>query len=115
LKNGVAGEEGVHVLAVLGDVRRAAARPRDVLDEPRERRDAANEEGDNGAPVAGQLGVVAVDAMEVVHVRHGDVATADNVVAEKQVSGCFHGIVVTVNGGTHSVMRMEVMGPRKMV
>ena len=56
----------------------------DVIDEAWQRRDAANEEGGNGAPVAGKLGVVAVDAMEVVHVGHRDVATANNVIAMTQ-------------------------------
>lgn len=49
-----------------------------VVHKTRHRRRAANKESCNGAPVGSKLGRVAVDAMEVVHVRHGNVAPPDN-------------------------------------
>ncbi len=62
----------------------------DVIDKAGQRGDAADEEGDDGAPVASVSGRVAVDAVEVVHVRYGHVTASDNVVAaarEKRISG----------------------------
>ncbi len=59
----------------------AITRYNDVIDEPGERGDAADEEGNHGAPVAGESGRVAVHAVEVVHVWYRHVATTDDVVA----------------------------------
>ena len=53
----------------------------DVVDETRKRRHAADKERSNGAPVGGDLGLVAVNTMEPVHVRHGHVASPDDEVA----------------------------------
>lgn len=62
----------------------------DVVDEAGERGDAADEESDDGAPVASVSGRVAVDAVEVVHVGYGHVTASDDVVAaarDRRVSG----------------------------
>lgn len=53
-----------------------------VVDETWHRRDTSDEEGRNSAPVRSNLGLVAVHSMEVIHVRYGDLAAADNVVAK---------------------------------
>lgn len=42
----------------------------DVVDEAWERRNTANYEGEDGAPIRRIFGRVAVDAVEVVHVGH---------------------------------------------
>lgn len=63
----------------------------DVVDEAGERGNAANEEGGDGAPVASVSGRVAVDTVEVIHVRYGYVTVSDDVVAaarDKRISGC---------------------------
>ena len=56
----------------------------DVIDEARERRDAADKEGDDSAPVASVSGRVAVNAVEIVHVGYGHVTASDDVVAAGQ-------------------------------
>jgi hypothetical protein len=78
------------MLTAQRDAGLAIARCNDAVDEARERGDAADEEGGNGAPVASVSGRVAVDAMEIVHVGYGHVTAPDNVVAaarDKQISG----------------------------
>jgi hypothetical protein len=78
------------VLTAQRDAGLAIARGNDVVDEAGERGDAADEEGDYGAPVASVSGRVAVDAVEVVHVGYGHVAASDDVVAaarDKRISG----------------------------
>jgi hypothetical protein len=57
----------------------------DAVDETRERRNATDEEGGHRTPVAGEFGRVAVDTVEVVHVRYRHVALSDNVVAAIQL------------------------------
>ena len=69
------------MLTTRRDAGLAIARCNDVVDEAGEWGDAADEEGGNGAPVAGVSGRVAVDAVEVVHVGYGHVTTSDDVVA----------------------------------
>lgn len=71
------------------------ARYNDVVNEAGERGDAANEEGDDGTPVATVSGRVAVDAVEVVHVGYGHVTASDDVVAaarDKRISGYGRGM-----------------------
>ena len=78
------------MLTAQRDARLAIARYNDVVDEAWKRGNAADEEGDDGAPVASVSGRVAVDAVEVVHVRYGHVTASDDVVAaakEKRISG----------------------------
>ena len=78
------------MLTARRDASLAIARYNDVVDEPGERGDAADEEGGDGAPVATVSGRVAVDTMEVVHVGYGHVAASDDVVAaarDKRISG----------------------------
>jgi hypothetical protein len=59
-----------------------------VVDEAGERGDTADEESRNSTPVAGELGRIAVHAMEVVHVWYGDVSTSDDIVTvANHVSG----------------------------
>ena len=68
----------------------AKARYNDVVDEARERGDAADEERDDGTPVGSVSGRVAVNAVEVVHVGYGHVTASDDVVAaarDKRISG----------------------------
>ena len=82
---------GLQVLTAQRDAGLAIARCNDVVDEAGERGDAADEEGDNGAPVASVSGRVAVDTVEIVHVGHGHVTASDDVVAaarDKRISGC---------------------------
>ena len=69
------------MLTTRSDAGRAKARYNDVVDEAREWGNTANEEGGDGAPVGAESGRVAVDAVEVVHVGYGHVATSDDVVA----------------------------------
>ena len=52
-----------------------------AVDETGKRRNAANEESGHGTPVATVLGRVAVNTVEVVHVRDRHVTLADNEVA----------------------------------
>lgn len=91
----------------------------DIVDKTWERGDAADEEGGDGTPVAGVSGRVAVHAVEVVHVGYGYVTASDDEVAvarDKRISGCGRNNWGLVRlWGTNSVMRMDVMGPRKMV
>ena len=78
------------MLTAQRDASLAIACYNDVVDEAREWGDAANEEGDDGAPVASVSGRVAVDTVEIVHVGHGHVPASDNVVTEardKWISG----------------------------
>jgi len=85
---------GLQVLTARRDAGFAHARYNNVVDEAGERGDAADEEGGDGAPVASVSGRVAVDAVEVIHVRYGHVAAPDNVVAvarDKRISGCRRG------------------------
>lgn len=77
------------MLTTNRDTSGTITRCNDIVDEARERRDAADEEGDDGAPVAGELGRVAVHAVEVVHVGDRHVAAAHDVVVAHQ-DGC-HG------------------------
>ena len=72
---------GSQMLTTRRDAGLAHARYNDVVDEAGEWGDAADEEGGDGAPVAGVFGRVAVDAVEVVHVGYGHVTTSDDVVA----------------------------------
>lgn len=69
------------MLTALRDAGRAIARYNDVIYEAGERRDAADEEGGNGAPVGAEFGRVAVHAVEVVHVGYGYVPASDDEVA----------------------------------
>ena len=69
------------MLSSNGDAGRAETCFNDVVDEAGEWGDGADEEGGDGAPVAGVPGRVAVDAVEVVHVGYGHVTTSDDVVA----------------------------------
>jgi hypothetical protein len=107
------------VLAARRDAGLAIARFNDVVDEAGERGDAADEEGGDGAPVATVSGRVAIDAVEVVHVGYGHVTASDDVVTaarDKRINGYGRGRWGLCGiGGTHSVMRMDVMGPRKIV
>ena len=80
----------LQVLTAQRDASLAIACYNDVVDEAREWGDAANEEGDDGAPVASVSGRVAVHAVEVVHVGYGHVTASDDVVAaarDKRISG----------------------------
>jgi hypothetical protein len=64
-----------------------------VVDEAGEGGDAANEEGGDSAPVAGELGRVTVDTVEVVHIGYGnssatdDIVTTENILVDMDVVG----------------------------
>lgn len=58
-----------------------------IVDEAGERRDAADEKGDNGTPITSKFWRIAVDTVEVIHVGHGNSATPDDVVIGNQY-GC---------------------------
>jgi hypothetical protein len=89
----------------------------DIVDKARKRRDTTNEECDNGAPIGGKFGRIAVDTMKPVHVRYRHVASSDNEVAVvRYVSAYNHGKRGSVELEiTNSVMSMDVMGPKKIV
>jgi hypothetical protein len=110
---------GLQVLTAQRDAGLAIARYNDVVDEAGERGDAADEEGGDGAPVASVSGRVPVHAVEVVHVGYGHITASDDVVAvarDKRISGYGRGRWGYVGmWGTNSVMRMDVIGPRKIV
>ena len=72
---------GLQMLTTRRDASLAITCFDDVVDEAGEWGNAADEESDDGAPVCGVLGRVAIDAMEVVHVGYGHVATSDDKVA----------------------------------
>jgi hypothetical protein len=59
-----------------------------VVDESRKWGNAADEKGNNSTPVGAELGRVSVDAVEIVHIRDGDVTLSDNEVAATQISIC---------------------------
>lgn len=78
------------MLTTWRDLGRLTTRHNDVVDEARERGDAADEEGDDGTPVARVSGRVAVHAVEVIHVGYGHVTLSDDEVAvahDKRISG----------------------------
>lgn len=109
----------LQMLTTRRDAGLAISRYNDVVDEAGKWGDAANEKGGDGAPVAGVSGGVAVDAVKVVHVGYGHVTTSDDVVAAAETNGLVDTDVVGGScvglWGTNSVIRMDVMGPRKMV
>ena len=63
------------------DAGRLTTRNNDIVDEARERGNAADEEGDHGTPIARVSGRVAVHAVEVIHVGYGYVTLSDDEVA----------------------------------
>jgi hypothetical protein len=66
------------------DTGRAITRYNNVVYKAREWGNAANEESDNGSPVASVSGRITVDTVEVVHIRYGHIATSDDIVAAVQ-------------------------------
>lgn len=112
------GEGGIQMLATERNLGRLTTRNNDTIHETGKRRDTADDEGHHGAPVGGVVRGVAVDAVEVVHVWYGDVSSANNEVAEIVSAVCLHRRGWEGEGermGTHSVIRIEVIGPRKIV
>lgn len=77
----IAVPDAEQVLAADGDARGAVSGDDNVVHEARQRRDAADEEGGGGPPIRCELIRVPVDAVEVVHVGHGDAAAAEEEVA----------------------------------
>jgi hypothetical protein len=78
------------VLTAQSDAGFAITSYNDVIDEAGQRGDAADEKGDDGAPVASVSGRVAIDAVEVVHVRYRHVTASDDEVTaaeNKRISG----------------------------
>lgn len=69
------------MLTTHRDASGAQAGHNNVVDEAWKRRDAADEECGNGAPVAAIFGRVAVDTVEVIHIRYGHVTASDDIVA----------------------------------
>lgn len=84
----------------------------DAVDEAGKRRSKSDDECYNSTPVCRKLGRVAIDAIELVHIRYRDVATTSNVVAMIWLITCD---ILSKRSSTHSVMMMAVMGPRKIV
>lgn len=84
-----------------------------VIDKAWEGGNAADDESNNGTPVGGVLWRVAVDAVEVVHVGYRNISAMNEEVAVRKVSK--HEWDTRIIRWTNSVMRMEVIGPRKMV
>lgn len=75
------------MLTAQRDAGLAIARYNNVVDEAGKWGDAADEEGDDGAPVGSESGRVAVNAVEVVHSRYGHITASDNVVAAARNEG----------------------------
>ena len=73
------------MLTAYGDLGGALACYNNVVDEAGKRGNTADGEGSDGTPVGAELGRVAVDAVEVVHVGHGHVTAADDVVAKESI------------------------------
>ena len=73
----------LQMLAADGDLSGALACYDNVVDEAGKWGNAADREGGNGTPVGAELGRVAVDAVEVVHVGDGHVTASDDVVAKE--------------------------------
>ena len=71
------------MLTAYGDLGGALACYNNVVDEAGKRGNTADGEGSDGTPVGAELGRVAVDAVEVVHVGHGHVTASDDVVAKE--------------------------------
>jgi hypothetical protein len=114
------GGRNLQVLTAQRDAGLLTTRYNDIVDEARERGNAADEEGDDGTPVASISGRVAVHAVEVIHVGYGHVTASDDEVTaaqDKRISGYGRNSWRSYVGlwETNSVMRMDVMGPRKMV
>lgn len=63
-----------------------------VVNKAREWRNAADKESDNGTPITGVFGRIAVHAVEVIHVWDGDVSASDNIIADMWVSGYERGM-----------------------
>lgn len=60
----------------------------DAVDEARERRCKSDDKCDDRTPVCGKLGRVAVDAIELVHIRYRHVAATSDVVALNLLTYC---------------------------
>ena len=76
------------MLTALRDAGRLATRLANVVDETGKRWDTADHEGNDGTPVASKSWRVAIDAVEVVHVRDGHVTTShDKVALNNQING----------------------------
>lgn len=71
----------LQMLSSNRDACRSATSYLDIVDETWKRRNTANEESSDCAPVGCKLGRVAVDSVEIVHVRHGDPASSYDEVA----------------------------------
>lgn len=102
----------LQMLTTNGHSSRLPAGCDDVVHEPGQRRNAADEKGGSGTPVCGILRRIAVDAVEVVHVWNRDTCSANDEVAVDRALA--QGIAVIV-GRTYSTIKMEVIGPRKIV
>jgi hypothetical protein len=105
----------LQMLTANGDSSRAHTRYNNVIDKAGKWRNAANKEGSNGAPVSTEFRRVAIDAVEIVHVRYGDIAASNDIVTAARNRLVDMSVVDRRRWGTNSVMRMEVMGPRKIV
>lgn len=63
---------------------RTATSHHDVVHEARQWRNTANEKGSNGSPIGCKFFMVAIDAVEVVHIWDRHITASDNVVTVKQ-------------------------------
>ena len=72
---------GEELLPTLGHTGLTTTCNDNIVDEAWEWRNATNEESCHRTPIAAELLVVSVNAVEVVHVWHGDIALADDEVA----------------------------------
>ena len=68
-------------LTTKGDTCGGSTGDGDAVYEAGKRRNATDEESENGAPVAAPSAVIEIDALEVVHVWYRDIATSNNEVA----------------------------------
>jgi hypothetical protein len=70
---------------MLAALRDAYGVERHTVDEAGQRGRETDDERDDTAPVGGISSGVAVHAVKVVHVGHGDIAAAGNVVAMREL------------------------------
>lgn len=79
----------LHALTADGHAGLLPARDDDIVDEARQWRNAADEEGGDSPPIATPSGGVAVDAMEIVHIGNRYLPTSYDIVTivgDKRVS-----------------------------
>jgi hypothetical protein len=102
------------MLAAIGHVNCVK---RDAVDEAGKGWQEAHDECNDTAPVGAVSGGIAVNAVEVVHIGYGHVTAARDKVAIGHVTSAFYSSfkMSRIRSFAYSVMRIAVMGPKKIV